>query len=154
MESFTYGRSIILGLPHRECCAYHYKSICSQMCALQHSLQSAVEWRVAQYNMLGNSGFGWQTINSEPLDFSTENWDTFRSGHFPSWPSKLQVTCTYRTSPESKLCIYSCVLRETFPISAEHLTRIKNPYYSYTQPAHLPARALPGKSAQEGASMH
>lgn len=27
----------------KECCAYHYKSIYSQTCALQHSLQSAVE---------------------------------------------------------------------------------------------------------------
>lgn len=56
-----------------ECSAHHYKNIYSQMCALQHSLQSAVELRVAQYNMLGNSRFGWQTINSEPLDFNTEN---------------------------------------------------------------------------------
>lgn len=39
--------------------------------------------------------------------------------------AKWQVTWTYRTSAEYKLYIYSCVLLETFPISAEHFTRIK-----------------------------
>lgn len=72
--SFPYGRSVILGLPRTECSAYHYKSIYSQTHALQpQSLQSAVKGRVAQYNTLvDNSGFGWQTVNSEPLDFNTE----------------------------------------------------------------------------------
>lgn len=74
MESFPYGRSVILGLPHGECSAYSYKNVYSQTHALQpQSLQSAVEGRVAQYNVLvHNSGFGWQTVNTESLDFNTE----------------------------------------------------------------------------------
>lgn len=118
--------------------ACHYKSVYSQTSALQpQSLQSAVEGKVAQYNMLVDSRttlvLGGR-LNSEPLDFNTE-----KLGHL------LQDTSLYdqasdrsHEDAEYKLHIYPCAL--FWDTSCPHRAYYQNKkktYYSDTQPAHL-----------------